>query len=436
MGAGIGAIFAAPLAGALFAAEILYRETDLETEVVVPAATASIVGYTVFSYWLPAEVRFLPIFGGGLHHELSSLAELAPLTLLALGVVAVGILYIKGFYGLHHLFKQLPIPAYLRPVVGAVGRHRGPGPLLCLGKKSRRPGRLGHRLWDAAAGADRSAADRRPSVDCDRARQNPHDVADDRFRRFGGRVWAFDGHWRLHRWLDRLAVASALACCRTEPGHLHGGRHGWLLCRLRHAPISTIIMVTELTGDYSLLVPTMWVSTLCFVLCQHWTLYEKQVPSRLDSPAHRGDFLVDVLEGITVADVPWTQRKTVGEAMPLETIVHMLAETRQHYFPVLDANERFVGIFSSDDVRRYLFDPTLWQLANARDVMTSPVVSVTPESDLNTALKRFTELNLDELPVVDAKQADHLLGMLRRKDVIARYNQSLLSHKQSVADHA
>src|SRR5690606_41228291 len=65
-----------------------------------------------------------------------------------------------------------------------------------------------------------------------------------------------------------------------------------------HAPISTIIMVSELTGDYSLLVPTMWVSTLCFILCQRWTLYEKQVASRVDSPAHRGDFLVDVLEEI------------------------------------------------------------------------------------------------------------------------------------------
>jgi CIC family chloride channel protein len=203
-----------------------------------------------------------------------------------------------------------------------------------------------------------------------------------------------------------------------------------------HAPISTIVMVTELTGDYSLLVPTMWVSTLCFVLCQHWSLYEKQVPSRLDSPAHRGDFLVDVLEGISVRDVPWTDTKTVHEGMPLQDIVHMLAENRQHYFPVIDSELRFVGIFSSDDVRRYLFDPILWQLANARDVMTSRVVTVTPETDLNTALQRFTELNLDELPVVRNDDASRLLGMLRRKDVIARYNQSLLAHKQSVLEHS
>ncbi|MBW8885974.1 MAG: chloride channel protein, partial [Planctomycetia bacterium] len=120
MGAGIGAIFRAPLAGALFAAEILYRDADLETEVVIPAAVASIVGYTVFSYWLPADVRFLPIFGDALHHELSSLAELLPMTILALCLVAMGILYIKTFYGLHRAFKRFRIASPLRPMLGAL----------------------------------------------------------------------------------------------------------------------------------------------------------------------------------------------------------------------------------------------------------------------------------------------------------------------------
>ena len=57
-----------------------------------------------------------------------------------------------------------------------------------------------------------------------------------------------------------------------------------------------------------------------------------------------------------------------------------------------------VGIFSDDDVRTYLYDETLWRLANARDVMTSRIVKVSPDDDLNTALQRFTALNLDELP--------------------------------------
>ena len=201
-----------------------------------------------------------------------------------------------------------------------------------------------------------------------------------------------------------------------------------------HAPISTIIMVGELTGDYGLLLPTMWVSTLCFVLCHRWTLYHEQLASRLDSPAHRGDFLVDVLEGINVGDVPLEQRATVFQGMLLGDIVQLIATSRQNYFPVVDKEARFVGIFSSDDVRSHLFNDSVWQLANARDVMTTRVVTVTPKDDLNVALKRFTELNLDELPVVEAVCPTQLIGMLRRRDVIACYNQKLHEFQRRARD--
>jgi CIC family chloride channel protein len=203
-----------------------------------------------------------------------------------------------------------------------------------------------------------------------------------------------------------------------------------------HAPFSTIIMVSEMTGGYGLLLPTMWVSTLCFNLCKPWRLYSKQVPSRLESPAHRGDFLVDVLEGIRVGDVfdkdlPIT---LVPESKSLKEILHIISETQQHYFPVVDENQRMVGIFSSDDVRAYMYEDTIWTLAVARDVMRSKVVAVTPEDDLNTALRCFTSIAIDELPVVDPQDRGRLLGTLRHKETISAYNRRLMEHKRAVAE--
>jgi CIC family chloride channel protein len=191
-------------------------------------------------------------------------------------------------------------------------------------------------------------------------------------------------------------------------------------------------MVSEITGDYELLLPTMWVSTLCFLLCRRWTLYEKQVPTRLESPAHRGDFIIDILEGIKVGDVYDPDRKIVSvpESMSLDDIVHMLADSNQHYFPVTDDQSRMVGIFSEDDVRSWLYDETIWQLAVARDVMRTDIVSVIPHDDMNVALRNFTRLNIDELPVVDAQDPQKLLGFLRRKDAIAFYNRRLMEYKQ------
>ncbi len=119
MGAGVGSIFRAPLAGALFAAEIFYRDADLETEVIVPAAISSIVGYSVFSLFLPPDKQFMPLFGNHLQYSVASPAELLPLTVLAAILVLAGIAYIKVFYGTNRLFKKVPLVPHLRPMIGA-----------------------------------------------------------------------------------------------------------------------------------------------------------------------------------------------------------------------------------------------------------------------------------------------------------------------------
>jgi CIC family chloride channel protein len=437
MGAGVGSIFRAPLAGALFAAEILYSDADFEADVIVPAAIASIVGYSVFSLTLPPEKQFLPLFGSHLQYTVHSAAELVPLTLLALILVAVGFAYVRSFYGTHRLFKKLPVVRHLRPMIGAaMAGLVGLGLYYIAGADQRSLAVLGTGYGALQAALENSAAMGIPllvaialvkilttsltiSSGGSGGVFGPSMV-------IGGCTGAAVGVFFHELWPGLVRQPEVYAIV---------GMAGFF-AGCAHAPISTIIMVSEMTGDYTLLLPTMWVSTLCFILGRRCSLYEKQVPSRLESPAHRGDFLIDVLEGIKVSDVAYRQAQTVPESMPLREIVKLLPESRQNYFPVTDAESRLLGIFSTDDVRAYLYNEGIWQLAVARDVMTTRIVSVTPEDDLNTALRRFTELNLDELPVLEPNPSRRLLGMLRRKDAIAVYNRRILERKQEALEHA
>jgi CIC family chloride channel protein len=434
MGAGIGAIFRAPLAGALFAAEILYSTADLESEVLVPSAIASITAYSVYELCLPSEYRFVPVFGSKLNYSIGSPLELLPLGLLAVVLTLAAIGFVEAFYGTHHFFKRLRISHYLRPMIGAGlagivalalffalgsdprvlavlstghgGLQQAIGNSAELGVPLLLAIGLGKLLTTSLTiGSGGSGGVFGPSV------------------LIGGCVGAAVGETFHRIWPSIVPIPQVYGIV---------GMAGFFAAAA-HAPISTIIMVSEMTGDYQLLLPTMWVSTLCFLLCRRWKLYQMQVPRRIDSPAHRGDFLVDVLEGILVSDVPPSDRPLVRvpEAMPLREILQLLSESRQHYFPVMDDAGRMIGIFSSDDVRSYFYNQTIWPLTVARDVMTSKILSVTPEDDLNTALRRFTELNLDELPIVDPQDSGKLLGMLRRKDTIAVYNCRLEEHKKS-----
>ena len=435
MAGGIGAVFRAPLAGALFAGEILYKEGDIESDVIVPAAISSIVSFSVYSLFLPADAAFLPLFGDGLHYELNSLFELLPLALMAIVLTLAAILYIKVFYGVHALAQKITsVPRPLKPAIGAVlagligvGLHLAFGEnhdgallaVLATGYGSLQaaledPAKLGIGVLLLIAGGKILTTSLTISTGGSGGVFGPSMV-------IGGCLGAAVG-----------LVLRDVFGVETQPGAYAIIGMAGFFAGAAHAPISTIIMVSEMTGDYKLLLPTMWVCTLCFLLCRRWTLYVKQVPSRLDSPAHKGDFIVDVLEGIQVADVysPDEALIRVKESASLDELVHLLAETSQQYFPVVDEDGAMVGIFSADDVRAYLFDEIIWRLAVARDVMKSNVVSVTPEDDLNTALQRLTSLNIDELPVVDPADPGRLLGMLSRRETIAFYNRRVIQHRE------
>lgn len=442
MAGGIGAIFRAPLAGALFAGEIFYKDADIESEVIVPAAISSIVSYSVYnlilSLIMPGHTAFLPLFGNDLHYELKSLLELIPLGLMSIVLVLAAIAYIRTFYGIHSLSKRITaVPDMVKPAIGAMlagviglglhyccdeeGSHAALA-VLSTGYGSLQtaledPAKLGIGALLIIAVGKILTTSLTISTGGSGGVFGPSMVV-------GGCIGAAIGLW-FHSLFE----------LSTHPGAYAIVGMAGFFAGAAHAPISTIIMVSEMTGDYQLLLPTMWVSTLCYLLCRRWTLYEKQVPTRLESPAHRGDFIVDILEGMHVRDVFTANKEliTIPESASLDEIVHLLAETHQHYFPVVDTEGRMVGIFTDDDVRAYLFDETIWKVAVAGDVMITSVVTVTLDDDLNTALQRFTALNLDELPVVDSADSGRLLGRLTRRETIAFYNRRLMQHKQDAS---
>ncbi|QDT02275.1 H(+)/Cl(-) exchange transporter ClcA [Rubripirellula lacrimiformis] len=443
MGAGVGAMFRAPLAGAIFAAEILYSDSDMEADVIVPSAIASIVGYSVYTQSLPAEVRFEPLFGQQLASSFSSPLELMPYTLLTVVLLALAGIYVKLFHGSQAAFAKMPGPAGLRPGVGAClagllgvltyviaiqWMHDDAGQslgvlgtgygilqasltnaselsfgvllLVCIGKAL---------TTSMTIGSGGSGGVFGPSLV------------------IGGCAGAAFGKC-CEAWLPGISP-SPEACAIVGMAGFFAG--------VARAPISTILIVRELTGDFALLAPTLFVTTLMFLMAGRFAIYKKQVSTRLESPAHRGDFLVDVLEGLRVQDVYRHDRKitTFPEGATLDDIVHRLAKTTQHYFPVVDQDDSMVGIFSDDDVRRYLYDEAIWRLANAEDVMVSDFVRVSPNDDLHDALQKFTAMNLDELPVIDEDNPGKLLGFLRRKETIAAYNRRILQRRREVEQH-
>ena len=115
MGAGIAAIFRAPLAGSLFAAEVLYRSAEFEAEVIMPAALASVVSYSTFG----AVFGWKPLFTTP-DLTFNNPAELIVYLVLALWAAFLAMLYTRSFYAIQRWFRRSPLPRITRPAVGAL----------------------------------------------------------------------------------------------------------------------------------------------------------------------------------------------------------------------------------------------------------------------------------------------------------------------------
>jgi CIC family chloride channel protein len=202
---------------------------------------------------------------------------------------------------------------------------------------------------------------------------------------------------------------------------------GGFFAGVAKVPIASLIMVAEMTGGYALIVPLMIVSVISYLLLGSTSLYEKQVPSRVDSPAHTGDFAIDILEHISVKEAlpPGRRVESIPEGMPFEEMMRIVANSNQQDFPVLDESGHLTGIVSLTDMRKVMLERNVHQFLVAKDIATGGVLTVTMEDSLKTALRKMTEVEIRELPVVSNENSQRVVSMLSRKDIIRTYHDEM-----------
>jgi CIC family chloride channel protein len=429
MGAGVAAIFRAPLAGALFAAEVLYRSPDFESEVIIPAALASIIAYCTFGlafgwaplFTLPPDILKALTFDNPL--------QLLPYLCLALFLVVLAMLYTRTFYGLTHLFRRLPIRPHVRPAIGAF-----------------LSGLLGVGLYYAFDGE-----------------QQVLSVLSFGYGSLQDAMTApaaTEGNLFLASVLFAIAVGKILTTGLTIGsggsggvfgpsmviGGCGGGALGIALHRLWPAlvphpaafvivgmagffaaaaktPFSTLIIVSEMTGNYNLLLPTLWVCAITFLLSDEQSIYSSQVESRSRSPAHQGDYVRDVLTGLQVRQflTPQQEVPALHPGDRIADVVDRLSGTSFLALPVIEADGTLVGVVSLEEVHLASQLPGLHSLVLAADLMRTDVTPLQPDDRLDRALELFVESDLLALPVVDGSPQRRVIGIVKRADVSSTY---------------
>jgi CIC family chloride channel protein len=188
------------------------------------------------------------------------------------------------------------------------------------------------------------------------------------------------------------------------------------------APLTSILIVFEITGDYGLVLPLMIATAISTILAgrvRPESAYQAPLTRMGIHPAHGG--VTDLLDTISVGDVVRRETITVEPDVSLGEVQGLLQRNRLHGVPVV-SDGRLVGLVAESDIVR-AGGPS--DQVHAVDAMTPNPATVIPETPVSEALERMAALGVGRLPVVDAEDATHLVGMFRREDVITAYHRAL-----------
>jgi CIC family chloride channel protein len=413
-GAGIGAIFRAPLGGALFAVEVLYRDADFESAAIVPAFVAAIIAYSVYSgitgVWGPMfdvpPLQFL--------HPL----ELPFFVLLGIGCVLTGSLYVKVFYWLRDGFRRIPIPNHFKPALGG----------LAVGVI----GLFVPQILGMGYGWAQLAIDGKMAVQLALVILFLKMVTTGLTIGSGGSGGVFAPSMVIG---GMLGSASAVLFHKlapnviTQPAAFVLVGMAAFFAGAAKVPVSSLVMVSEMTGGYGLLVPLMLSNAIAFLFTpRSISIYEKQVNSRAESGAHEGEFFFDVLERIQVSEClkGGTAPITFFRGAPLAEVMPVVSDADQPVFPVLNADSSLFGIFDMDDIRLLLGAHALAPgLVVAEDLCFRGFTVITPGETLSAALRKLRKTKLEAIPVVESGNSQVLRGIISRRDISNAYHDYL-----------
>jgi len=405
--AGIAAAFNAPIAGALFAVEIILMDFAVAqfSPIVISSVMATVISrmfegdfaaFVVPKYQLasPYEIIFYFVLGG-----LCGLASFA---------------FIKSLYFTEDFFdNKFNFPEWLKPAVGGLGV----GIIglffpyvMGVGYDTINAALYGKMVWELALalvflkiiatsitlGSGGSGGIFAPSLF------------------MGAMVGYFFGY----------LVHSVFPETTATPGAYALVAMGGLVAGTTRAPITAIIIVFELTNDYKIILPLMVTCIISTILSSRFSresIYTLKLV--LKNIGIKEGVETNVLESIYVKDVYNEKFSSINVLENFSKLVKNVLRAKDSDFPVIDAEGKIRGMLCLNDIKDYLYEKdSLQNLLIAGDIANQNFETITPSENCRVALDKMKALQYSGLPVVEENDSQKVIGMIWRKDIQDAYD--------------
>lgn len=407
--AGIAATFNAPIAGSMFALEIILGDFGIAT--FTPIVISSVAATAVSRHFLGDSPAFIV-----LAYELVSAWELPLYVILGLFCALVAVTFTTLLYRAEDMFDSLKIPDYLKAMLG--GLMLGSMGLLFphilgVGYPAIDLSLMQKLSWwvmfllvvfkilstSITIGSGGSGGIFAPSLF------------------LGAMAGGFFGTAVHHIFPELTAPPAAYSIVGM----------GAVVSGTTHGPLSAILILFEMTGDYKIILPLM-IACIIGSLASGQLLKDSIYTLKL---ARRGVNIkagkeVNVLKSISVKDVMNPEVETIPENITLRKLAEKMSKSKNNSFPLVDEKGNLTGILSFFDYRDVVFDENLKDLVVAKEIATTNVVTVSLDDNLYNAMEKITLKDFSILPVVSPSTPSELLGVLTRRDIIGAYNKAVI----------
>lgn len=197
-----------------------------------------------------------------------------------------------------------------------------------------------------------------------------------------------------------------------------------ILSGVFHAPLTAIFLIAEITGGYELIIPLMIVSSISFMIVKYFHPVSMDVKKLKD----KGTIIsenkdTNILSHIDVESAIERDFAILHPDDKLRAVIQQIKHNKRNTLAVVDKNNTLVGLIQLDRIREEMFNSELYDKIITKDIMEKPSAKIEYGEDIFSIMKKFDESGQWNLPVVDK---GYYLGFISKSNILTKYRSELL----------
>lgn len=196
-----------------------------------------------------------------------------------------------------------------------------------------------------------------------------------------------------------------------------------ILSGLYHAPLTAIFLIAEITGGYSLMIPLMIVSSISFAISRYFEPHSMDTKKIAETGgALTNDRDRNVLASMKISEVIESDYPIIFWKSNLGDLVETVSLSSRNVYPVINDKKKFIGLIWLDDIRDIMFKTEMYQSIFVKDLISKPNIIISPKNSMDEVMTKFDESNSWVLPVIDKGM---YIGFISKSNVFSNYREKL-----------